>query len=111
VRYKAWWRGGGLAIAAVSLVAASGCGGETTDVSKGVANINKDLLSAQGVRLDCPKTVDGGAGTVFTCTIRNTKNKRSAKLRMKVAKQNGQLAVDIASEKEFRAALQKIGAA
>ena len=79
-------------------------------MSKGVANINKDLLSAQGVRLDCPKTVDGGAGTVFTCTIRNTKNKRSAKLRMKVAKQNGQLAV-ARQRKEFRAALQQIGAA
>jgi hypothetical protein len=108
VRSKAWLRGGGLAVLAVAAV---GCGGETTDVSKGVANINKDLLNAQGVRLDCPKTVDGGAGTVFTCTIRNTRTKRSAKLRMKVAKQNDQLAVDIANEKEFRSALQKIGAA
>jgi hypothetical protein len=96
---------------AASLVAVSGCGGESTDVSQGVANINKDLLNAQGVRLDCPKTVDGGAGTTFNCTIRNTKTKRSAKLRMKVAKQNGQLAVDIANESEFRAALKKIGAA
>jgi hypothetical protein len=111
VRHRAWWRGGGLAIVAVSLVATSGCGGETTDVSKGVANINKDLLNAQGVRLDCPKTVDGGAGTTFTCTIRNTKTKANARLRMKVAKQNGQLAVDIASEQEFRAALKKIGRA
>jgi hypothetical protein len=110
VRYEAWWRGGGLAIAAVSLVAASGCGGETTDVSKGVANINKDLLNAQGVRLDCPKNVNGGAGTVFNCTLHSSRTKKSAKLRMKVAKQNGQLAVDIANEKEFREALRKIGA-
>jgi hypothetical protein len=111
VRHRAWLRGGGLAVVAASLVAASGCGGETTDVSKGVANINKDLLNAQNVRLDCPKTVDGGAGTVFTCTIRNTKTGRTAKLRMKVAKQNGQLAVDIANKKEFQEALKKIGVA
>jgi hypothetical protein len=98
-------------VVAVSLMAATGCGGETTDVSKGVANINKDLLGAQGVRLDCPKTVDGGAGTVFTCTIKSSRTNKSAKLRMKVTKQNGQLAVDIASKKDFQTALRKIGAA
>jgi len=90
---------------------AAGCGGETTDVSQGVDNINRDLLRAQGVRLDCPDEVDGAEGTVFTCKITNRRNKDTASLRMKVTKQDGQLAVDIASEKEFQKALERIGAA
>ena len=102
---------GGLAVVLASMAVAAGCGGEKTDVSQGVANINKDLLNGQSVRLGCPKEVDGGEGTVFTCTITNTRNKKSTKLKMKVTKQNGQLAVDINSEKEFQKALERIGAA
>ena len=108
---KAWWRGGSLAVVLVSMVAAFGCGSETTDVSQGVANINKDLLNGQGVQLDCPKEVEGAEGTVFTCTLTNRRNKQKTKMRMKVTKQGEDLAVDINSEKEFERALQKIGAA
>jgi len=105
------FRGGGLAVALVSMAVAVGCGGEKTDVSQGVDNINKDLLNGQHVQLGCPKEIDGGEGAVFTCTLTNTRNKKSTKLKMKVTKQNGELAVDINSEKEFQKALERIGAA
>jgi hypothetical protein len=107
---KARWRSGGLAVALVSLVTAAGCGGETTDVSQGVDSINKDLAK-QRLRLACPKTVKGGAGKVFTCTLTNTRNSKSTKMTLKVAKQNGKLAVAPVNGKEFPAALQRIGAA
>ena len=84
--------------------------GDTTDVSKGVESINKELLSDQGVRLDCPTEVTGGNGALFTCTISNTRTDKRTELGMKVANQHGVLAVDIADEKEFRKALQTIGA-
>ena len=107
---KARWRSGGLAVALVSLATAVGCGGETTDVSQGVDSINKDLAK-QHLRIACPKSVDGGAGKVFTCTLTNTRNSKSTKLRLKVTKQNGKLAVAPVNSKEFPAALQRIGAA
>jgi hypothetical protein len=107
---KARWRSGGLAVALVSLATAAGCGGETTDVSQGVASINRDLAK-QRLRLACPKTVNGGAGKVFTCTLTNTRNSKSTKMMLKVAKQNGKLAVAPVNGKEFPAALQRIGAA
>ena len=107
---KARWRGGGLAVALVSLAAAVGCGGETTDVSQGVDSINKDL-GKQRLRLACPKSVDGGAGKVFTCTLTNTRNNKSTKMKLKVTKQNGKLAVAPVNAKEFPAALLRIGAA
>jgi hypothetical protein len=107
---KARWRSGGLAVALVSLANAAGCGGETTDVSQGVDSINKDLAK-QRLRLACPKSVNGGAGKVFPCTLTNTRNSKSTKMRLKVAKQNGKLAVAPVNGKEFPAALQRIGAA
>jgi len=107
---KARWRSGGLAVALVSLATAAGCGGETTDVSQGVDSINKDLTK-QRLRLACPKSVNGGAGTVFTCTLTNTRNNKSTKMKLKVTKQNGKLAVAPVNGKEFPAALQRIGAA
>jgi hypothetical protein len=107
---KARWRSGGLAVVLVSLATAVGCGGETTDVSQGVDSINKDLAK-QRLRLACPKSVNGSAGKVFTCTLTNTRNSKSTKMRLKVAKQNGKLAVAPVNGKEFPAALQRIGAA
>lgn len=104
-------RGGPVAVVAVSAVAAAGCGGSTTDVSKGVSNLNKDVLRPLRAQLDCPKTVNGGAGATFTCTLRNTRNGKSAKLKMKVAKQGNSLAVDVANQNEFKQALKQIGAA
>jgi hypothetical protein len=88
----------------------AGCGGETTDVSAGVTSINKDL-ARQHVRLGCPKTIDGGAGARFTCTLTNTRNHQSTKMKLKVVKQNGKLAVAPADSQEYPKALHRIGAA
>jgi hypothetical protein len=109
VRVKARRWGGGLAVALVSMATVIGCGGETTDVSEGVDSINKDL-SKQHLRLACPKSVNGGAGAVFTCTLTNTRTSKSTKMRLKVAKQNGKLAVAPVDGKEFPKAVQRVGA-
>jgi hypothetical protein len=109
VTVKARWWSGGLAVGVVSMATAVGCGGETTDVSQGVTSINKDLAK-QRLRLACPKSVDGGAGKVFTCTLTNTRTGKSTKMRLKVAKQNGKLAVAPVDGKEFPKAVQRVGA-
>ena len=106
---EAWLRRGGVAMALASAALVAGCGGETTDVSQGVASINKDL-AARHVRLACPKTIDGGAGKVFNCTLTNTRTGKSTRMKLKVVKQNGKLAVAPATRKEFPAALARIGA-
>jgi hypothetical protein len=103
-------RGGGLAAVLAVGSLAAGCGGETTDVSQGVASINKDL-ARQKVRLSCPKSIDGGAGAVFTCTLTNTRNHQSTKIKLKVVKQGGKLAVAPVNAKAYPKALQRIGAA
>jgi hypothetical protein len=105
---KARWRSGGLAVALVSLTTA-GCGGSTTDVSQGVDSINKDLRP-RGAQLQCPKEVNGAAGTVFSCTLVNPRNKKTAKVKMHVIKQNGQLAVAFVNEKSVQQTLIEIGA-
>ena len=105
MRVDAW-----LGCVAIGGVLAAGCGGETTDVSQGVASINKDL-ARQHVKLDCPKTIDGGAGAVFTCTLTNTRNHQSTKMKLKVVKQGDKLAVAPANSKEYPKALERIGAA
>src|SRR4051794_24298316 len=110
VRVEAWLRGGGLAVIVGSGLLAAGCGGETTDVSQGVTSINKDL-ARQHVKLECPKTIDGGAGAVFTCTLTNTRNQQSTKMKLRVVKQGDKLAVAPANSKEYPKALQRIGAA
>jgi hypothetical protein len=110
VRVENGLRRGGLAAIAVGASLAAGCGGETTDVSQGVSSINKDL-ARQHVRLGCPKTVDGGAGAVFTCTLTNTRNHKSTKMKLKVVKQGDKLAVAPANSKEYPNALARIGAA
>jgi hypothetical protein len=82
--------------------AAAGCGGEKSDVSGGVDAINKEL-TAQNAKLDCPKQVDGGEGAKFDCTLKGTQTGKSEKVKMKIVKQNGSLAVDFADD---RAAVQ-----
>jgi hypothetical protein len=109
VAVKARWWSGALAVGLVSTATAIGCGGETTDVSQGVVSINKDL-ARQHLRLGCPKSVDGGAGKVFTCTLTNTRTGKKTTMRLKVAKQNGKLAVAPADGKEFPRAVQRVGA-
>jgi hypothetical protein len=93
----------------MAMAMAAGCGGETTDVSQGVVSINKDLAK-QRLRLTCPKSVNGGAGKVFACTLTNTRTGKKTTMKLKVAKQNGKLAVAPVDGKEFPKAVQRVGA-
>lgn len=95
-----------LALVATGAVAA-GCGGEVTDVSQGVDELNK-VLGQQGARLDCPDEVDGGEGATFECTMKSTKGDVSAPVTMKIVKEEGELAVDRANDQQFRQALEKV---
>ena len=85
-----------------------GCGGEKTDVSQGVDKLNSQILAAQNAKLDCPKEVDGGEGATFDCTMKTTSGDASAPVKMKIVKENGSLAVDIADEAQFDKALAKV---
>lgn len=81
----------------LAITVAAGCGGERTDVSESVKNIN-ELFAKRDVQFKCPDEVDGGKGTEFDCTVKNTDTGKTASLKMKVVEQNGSLAVDFASE-------------
>ena len=94
-------------VAALSVVAI-GCGGEKTDVSQGVDKLNSQVLSQQGAELDCPDEVDGGEGATFDCTMKSTGGGESAKVKMKIVKEEGDLAVDIADPGQFEKALAKV---
>jgi hypothetical protein len=98
-----------LALVAALAVVAVGCGGETTDVSGGVENLNK-RLDDQGIpaSLDCPDEVDGGEGTKFECTLKADEGGATQKVEMEVQKENGDLVVDVADGKAWEAALQKM---
>jgi hypothetical protein len=90
-----------LAAGALALVlAASGCTTDKTDVSAGVDDFNKEL-APEGLALDCPKEIKGGEGTVFQCTLKGTRNGKSAPVQLKVAKESGDLVVDAANQAEF----------
>lgn len=95
-----------LAVAAAALVA--GCGGEKTDVSAGIDKLNSQILSQQGAELDCPDEIDGGEGTEFDCTMKALEGDASAPVKMKVVKEDGELAVDIADEAQFDKALAEV---
>ena len=95
-----------LALVAAAAMSA-GCGGEVTDVSQGVDELNK-VLGQQGARLDCPDEVDGGEGATFDCTMKSTKGNASAPVKMKIVKEDGELAVDRADDQQFREALEKV---
>ena len=97
-----------ISILAVVAAVAVGCGGERTDISEGVEKLNSQVLAPQGAKLDCPDEVDGGAGATFECTMQSTSGDRSAPVTMKIVEQGGDLAVDLADEKQFDAALEKV---
>ena len=95
----------GLAAGPVVLVLAAGCG-ESTDVSGGVAEANKDLAQ-QGARLQCPKEIDGGSGTEFDCTLRSTRSGKSEKVKLKVTGKDADT-VELADQAKFSDALRKV---
>jgi N-methylhydantoinase B/oxoprolinase/acetone carboxylase alpha subunit len=92
----------------VAAVLIAGCGGERSNVSGGVDQVNAELAK-QGAQLDCPKEVDGGEGATFECTLKGTQTGKSAKIKMKIVKDKGALAVDFAgSRTEVQAALKQV---
>jgi hypothetical protein len=96
-----------LAALAVAAVILAGCGGERTDVSAGVKELNA-ALEPQKAELDCPKEVDGGEGTSFECTLRSTSGGAEAPVTLKIVKEGEDLAVDLADEKQFESAVKKV---
>ena len=98
--------GTALAVGALAAVLAAGCGAKT-DVSKGVEDFNQDL-EPNGLTLECPKEIKGGEGTVFDCTLRGTRNGKSAPVQLKIAKEEGDLVIDAADQKAFDVARQEV---
>jgi hypothetical protein len=94
-------------LACVALIGA-GCGGEKTDVSKGVDELNQ-TFGQSGVKIDCPKEVDGGEGTEFECTLSG--NGKEEKVKLKVVKQGDDLAVDVADQADFQKKLGTVAGA
>ncbi|MDX6697309.1 MAG: hypothetical protein QOE65_706 [Solirubrobacteraceae bacterium] len=85
-----------------------GCGGEKSNVSGGVKAINQ-ALAAQSARLDCPTEVKGGEGATFDCDLIGTKTNKSTKVKMKIVKENGSLAVDFAGNRpQVQAAIRRV---
>jgi hypothetical protein len=98
-----------LALVSITAVVAAGCGGEKTDVSGGVDNLN-ERLTQQGIpaKLDCPKEVDGGEGTEFECTLKANEGGKEEKLQMEVQKEGDDLVVDVKDQAAFERALQSV---
>ena len=101
--------GAALTVATVVVVVAAGCGGEKTDVSGGVDNLN-ERLTQQGIpaKLECPKEVDGGEGTEFECTLKANQGGKEEKLTMEVQKEGGDLVVDVKDQAQFEKALASV---
>jgi len=97
-------RAGGIAVALALTVGLAACGGDKTDVSKPVEDLNATLKAAK-VTLNCPKEVDGGEGTDFECTFKGPKGEQKTTLTIK--KVGDQLTVDGKDPKQFQGALQK----
>jgi hypothetical protein len=100
-------RSGMLACAATALLLVA-CGGEKTDVSAGVKSFNDDILAQQGAQLDCPKTIDGGEGATFDCTLKSADGGNEETVTLKVVKQGDKLAVDVEDSEAFNQALQSV---
>jgi hypothetical protein len=98
-------KGGAALVLSAALVFATGCG--KTDISKGVDDFN-NALSADGLTLDCPKEVKGGEGTEFDCTLKSTRNGKSAPVKLKIGKEEGDLVIDAADQKAFDMARQQV---
>ena len=98
-----------LALVSVTAVAAAGCGGEKTNVSKGVDNLNERLTQQQiPAKLECPDEVDGGDGTEFDCTIKANEGDKSEKIKMKISKEGDDYVVDVKDQPGFERAIVNV---
>lgn len=96
------------AVFPVAAVLIAGCGGSRSNVSGGVGQVNTELAK-QGAQLDCPKEVDGGEGATFDCTLKGTQTGKSTKIKMKIVKSGGSLAVDFNGQAaEVQAAIKQV---
>ena len=94
------------AVGAIAAVFVAGCG-KTTDISKGIDDFNR-TLEPNGLTLECPKEVKGGEGTEFNCTLKGTRNDKSAPVTLKIGKEEGDLVIDAADQKAFDTARQEV---
>jgi hypothetical protein len=97
------------ALAALTIVIAAGCGGEKTDVSEGVENLN-ERLSQQAVpaKLECPDEVDGAEGTEFDCDLKASEGDKSQKVKMEISKEGDDYVVDVKDQASFERALATV---
>jgi hypothetical protein len=100
-----------LALVSAAAAFAAGCGGEKTDVSGGVDNLN-ERLTQQGIpaKLNCPKEVDGGEGTKFECTLKANEGGKEEKIQMEVQKEGDDLVVDVQDQQAFEKSLAAVAA-
>jgi hypothetical protein len=98
--------GRAFAVGAIAAVFVAGCG-KTTDISKGVEDFNR-TLEPNGLTLDCPKEIKGGEGTEFDCTLKGTRNGKSAPVKLKIGKEEGDLVINAADQKAFDTARQEV---
>jgi hypothetical protein len=101
--------GAALALVSITVLVGAGCGGDKTDVTEGVDSLN-DRLSQQGIpaKLDCPKEVDGHAGTEFECTLKASEGDKKQKIKMEVQNEGKDLVVDVKDQAGFERALQTV---
>lgn len=83
----------------------AGCGGEKTDVSGGVDQLQSQVLEPIGVTIDCPDEVDGGEGTDFDCTLSGEGGEVETTLT--VDKEGDDLVVNPADQAAYEAAVQE----
>ena len=94
------------ALLAVLALVAAGCGGEKTDVTSGVDNLN-ERLDQQGIpaELDCPDEVDGADGTEFDCELKAQEGDRKQKVKMEISKEGDDYVVDVKDQPSFERAI------
>lgn len=95
-----------LALVAALVLVATGCGGEKTDVTNGVDNLN-ERLNQQGIpaELDCPDEVDGAEGTEFDCELKAQEGDRKQKVKMEISKEGDDYVVDVKDQPSFERAI------
>lgn len=100
----------GVALAlATTMAVVAGCGGEKTDVSGGVDNLN-ERLTQQGIpaKLECPDEVDGADGTEFDCDLKASEGDKSQKVKMEILKEGDDYVVDVKDQATFERAIATV---